>query len=78
MKMDSVKLNGNYESKGIEDRFSAAVNVIRSLPKNGKHYFILYAFIRNMENLICSGNANIRHTNYRNIEYMSEKPNNLG
>lgn len=26
-------------AKGIEDRFSAAVNVIRGLPKNGKSIF---------------------------------------
>lgn len=45
MKMDSVKLNGNYESKGIEDRFSAAVNVIRSLPKNGKNDFFSHFYL---------------------------------
>lgn len=40
--------NGNYinssngelndVAKGIEERFNAAVNVIRGLPKNGKFY----------------------------------------
>lgn len=29
--------NGNSTIKGIEDRFTAAVNVIRGLPKNGKY-----------------------------------------
>lgn len=29
--------NGNSSAKGIEDRFTAAVNVIRGLPKNGKY-----------------------------------------
>lgn len=29
--------NGNSMGKGIEDRFTAAVNVIRGLPKNGKY-----------------------------------------
>lgn len=39
MKMDLItasKINGNT-SKHIEDRFTAAVNVIRGLPKNGKY-----------------------------------------
>lgn len=33
-------------TKGIEDRFTAAVNVIRGLPKNGKSFFFhLYCFV---------------------------------
>lgn len=31
-------------TKGIEDRFTAAVNVIRGLPKNGKSIFFFYFF----------------------------------
>lgn len=30
-----IKTNGKEIPKGIEDRFAAAVNVIRGLPKNG-------------------------------------------
>lgn len=36
--------NGKIAAKGIEDRFTAAVNVIRGLPKNGKYYINEYKF----------------------------------
>lgn len=40
------KMNGNSDLKGIADRFTAAVNVIRSLPKNGKYFgFIVFFFV---------------------------------
>lgn len=38
--MDVININGSNTSKGIEDRFTAAVNVIRGLPKNGKYNLI--------------------------------------
>lgn len=37
IKMDVTKATNNHSSKCIEDRFEAAVNVIRGLPKNGKY-----------------------------------------
>lgn len=33
----STSVNGTNPSQKIEDRFTAAVNVIRGLPKNGKY-----------------------------------------
>lgn len=37
--MDSIKTSTNSSSKRIEDRFTAAVNVIRGLPKNGNYVY---------------------------------------
>lgn len=47
--MDTANLNGDIEPKAIENRFSAAVNVIRSLPKNGK--YLIPLFILNLCNI---------------------------
>lgn len=51
--------NGNSLAKGIEDRFTAAVNVIRGLPKNGKYFneytFTTYVYLRKISR---KGNEN--------------------
>lgn len=40
MDMIMTQKTNSSNTKRIEDRFTAAVNVIRSLPKNGKYMFI--------------------------------------
>lgn len=36
--MDVITVHNGNTSKHIEDRFTAAVNVIRGLPKNGEYF----------------------------------------
>lgn len=49
--MTALKTNGNT-SKHIEDRFTAAVNVIRGLPKNGKIDIVCKIICRDNRNRI--------------------------
>lgn len=65
--------NGNSSAKGIEDRFTAAVNVIRGLPKNGKYIQMNL----NLENTFTSNNIQKKSNenrpsgNYVNIMKMN-------
>lgn len=50
MDVITTNINGSNTSKGIEDRFAAAVNVIRGLPKNGKYNFISVKLLKRLNN----------------------------